>query len=283
MTPPSSFVSYSLCFFSVAVLPLLCPSLRMAPLSSFVSYSLCFFSFAVRCASGVEVRNPISTQDQSKIDDFPKLLALEDCRKSVMGSTADVIPYMDADLRKIAARVWVNDVMFKVVDCDARNILCEAVEKHHSSMLVVGSHGYGAIKSSSSSNIFFAAYSIALVEITHGQGCLRQSEPSVDSWKFNIHSRYLHENRLTGSIPTKLENLTKLHYLELNDILPIGNIPSELGKLTDLFDLNVARNHFEGHISDNLCSCTDLNGLNLSYNDLKGPIPIELSGLAFRQ
>ncbi|KAL6499479.1 hypothetical protein OROGR_027389 [Orobanche gracilis] len=71
--------------------------------------------------------------------------------------TADVIPYVDADLKKIAARVLdkakdtctaksVNDVTFEVVDGDARNVLCEAVEKHHASVLVVGSHGYGAIK-----------------------------------------------------------------------------------------------------------------------------------------
>ncbi|KAL6582609.1 hypothetical protein OROMI_004687 [Orobanche minor] len=40
----------------------------------------------------------------------------------------------------------VNDVIYKVVDGDARNILCEAVEKHNASVLVVGSHGYGAIK-----------------------------------------------------------------------------------------------------------------------------------------
>ncbi|KAI3460809.1 hypothetical protein Pfo_017472 [Paulownia fortunei] len=71
--------------------------------------------------------------------------------------SADVLPYVDMDLRKIAARVLekakeictarsVNDVIFEVVDGDARNVLCEAVEKHHASVLVVGSHGYGAIK-----------------------------------------------------------------------------------------------------------------------------------------
>ncbi|KAL6502815.1 hypothetical protein OROHE_023983 [Orobanche hederae] len=71
--------------------------------------------------------------------------------------TADVIPYVDADLKKIAARVLdkaketctaksVKDVTFEVVDGDARNVLCEAVEKHHASVFVVGSHGYGAIK-----------------------------------------------------------------------------------------------------------------------------------------
>ncbi len=70
---------------------------------------------------------------------------------------ADVLPYLDTDLKKIAARVVekareicrsksVTDVAVDVVEGDARNVLCEAVEKHHASILVVGSHGYGAIK-----------------------------------------------------------------------------------------------------------------------------------------
>ncbi|XVE73316.1 hypothetical protein DITRI_Ditri11bG0108000 [Diplodiscus trichospermus] len=71
--------------------------------------------------------------------------------------TAEVLPHVDADLKKIAARVVekakelclsksVNDAVVEVVEGDARNVLCEAVEKHHASVLVVGSHGYGAIK-----------------------------------------------------------------------------------------------------------------------------------------
>ena len=46
----------------------------------------------------------------------------------------------------ISASLQVSDVIFEVVEGDARNVLCEAVEKHHASVLVVGSHGYGAIK-----------------------------------------------------------------------------------------------------------------------------------------
>ncbi|KAL4603579.1 hypothetical protein ACB092_10G134000 [Castanea dentata] len=87
---------------------------------------------------------------------------------------AEVLPLVEADLKKIAARVVerlgnfaplnrlksrklrfsinspliikVRDVIVEVVEGDARNVLCEAVEKHHASILVVGSHGYGAIK-----------------------------------------------------------------------------------------------------------------------------------------
>ncbi|KAB1202974.1 Universal stress protein A-like protein [Morella rubra] len=70
---------------------------------------------------------------------------------------ADVLPFVEADLKKIAARIIekakefctsrsVHDVTLEVVEGDARNVLCEAVEKYHASVLVVGSHGYGAIK-----------------------------------------------------------------------------------------------------------------------------------------
>ena len=40
----------------------------------------------------------------------------------------------------------VNDATIETVEGDARNVLCDAVERHHATMLVVGSHGYGAIK-----------------------------------------------------------------------------------------------------------------------------------------
>ncbi|KAK4282491.1 hypothetical protein QN277_013861 [Acacia crassicarpa] len=70
---------------------------------------------------------------------------------------ADALPVIDADLRKIAARVVekakktcanksLNDVAVEVVEGDPRNVLCDAVERHDASVLVVGSHGYGTIK-----------------------------------------------------------------------------------------------------------------------------------------
>ena len=58
--------------------------------------------------------------------------------------------------RSVGAYLWkyylmtnfyqVTDPIVEVVEGDPRNVLCEAVEKHHASLLVVGSHGYGAIK-----------------------------------------------------------------------------------------------------------------------------------------
>ncbi|KAK4767024.1 hypothetical protein SAY86_014775 [Trapa natans] len=68
-----------------------------------------------------------------------------------------VLPIIESYLKKIAVLVTdkakklcrsksVHDVVFGVVEGDVRNVLCEAVVKHHASMLVVGSHGYGALK-----------------------------------------------------------------------------------------------------------------------------------------
>lgn len=42
--------------------------------------------------------------------------------------------------------IQVDNVLYEAIEGDPRNVLCEAVEKHHASVLVVGSHGYGAIK-----------------------------------------------------------------------------------------------------------------------------------------
>ncbi|XP_004494374.1 universal stress protein PHOS34 [Cicer arietinum] len=70
---------------------------------------------------------------------------------------AEILPIVDADLKRSAINVIeqakeictnnsVKDIVEEVVEGDARNVLCDAVEKHHASILVVGSHGYGALK-----------------------------------------------------------------------------------------------------------------------------------------
>jgi len=42
--------------------------------------------------------------------------------------------------------VQIDDVSTEVSQGDPRNVLCEAVDKHRASILVLGSHGYGAVK-----------------------------------------------------------------------------------------------------------------------------------------
>ncbi|CAL0302422.1 unnamed protein product [Lupinus luteus] len=70
---------------------------------------------------------------------------------------ADILPIVDSDLKRATTKIVehakelctkksVKDPIVEVVDGDPRNVLCDAVEKHHASILVVGSHGYGPIK-----------------------------------------------------------------------------------------------------------------------------------------
>jgi nucleotide-binding universal stress UspA family protein len=63
---------------------------------------------------------------------------------------------VEADLRKMAEavverarRVCVAGsvhAQIEVVEGEPRHVLCAAAEKHRADLLVVGSHGYGAIK-----------------------------------------------------------------------------------------------------------------------------------------
>ena len=71
-------------------------------------------------------------------------------------AAGDVVRYVEADLRRRAEEVVdrarrlcaANSVqgVVEVIDGEPRFVLCNAVEKHHADLLVVGSHGYGAIK-----------------------------------------------------------------------------------------------------------------------------------------
>ncbi|KAL8262189.1 hypothetical protein R6Q59_026238 [Mikania micrantha] len=69
----------------------------------------------------------------------------------------DILSHVDEDLKKIANRVVerakelcvsksVNDATLEIVEGDPRNVLCDAVERHHATILAVGNHGHGAIK-----------------------------------------------------------------------------------------------------------------------------------------
>ncbi|KAM0843934.1 hypothetical protein ACQ4PT_057391 [Festuca glaucescens] len=68
----------------------------------------------------------------------------------------DVVRYVEEDLRKRADEVVerarslcvANSVegVVEVIDGEPRYVICNAVEKHGADLLVVGSHGYGAIK-----------------------------------------------------------------------------------------------------------------------------------------
>ncbi len=87
-------------------------------------------------------------------------------------------------------------------------------------------------------------------------------------------------NRLKGTIPTELGQLTSLTSLDLNNNRLTGTIPTELGKLISLEKLDFRGNErMSGSIPTELGQLTSLTSLDLCVNDLTGTIPTELGQL----
>jgi hypothetical protein len=92
----------------------------------------------------------------------------------------------------------------------------------------------------------------------------------------------LNSNRLTGTIPDSLMNLTKLKSLHLGSNFltgdfPISIISSKFAK--SLAFINLGGNNFTGIIPPSLAQCENLQIISLERNSFTGPIPSELSKL----
>ncbi|XP_009595892.1 universal stress protein PHOS32-like [Nicotiana tabacum] len=71
--------------------------------------------------------------------------------------TTDMYTMVETDIKKTAQKIidrakelskskGVANVACEILEGDARNVICDAVERHHASLLVMGSHGYGTFK-----------------------------------------------------------------------------------------------------------------------------------------
>ena len=120
----------------------------------------------------------------------------------------------------------------------------------------------------------------SVVKITLHDNALSGSIPSELGKLINLTHLFLNDNSLSGSIPVELGNLTKLTLLFLHNNSLTGSIPVELGNLTKLTNLSLHSNPLGGSIPAELGNLTNLTDLSLYNNSLSGSIPAELGNLA---
>ena len=89
----------------------------------------------------------------------------------------------------------------------------------------------------------------------------------------------LSDNRLRGTIPANLQDLTRLRSLDLAINHLTGPIPTGLGNLSQMDWLRLEGNLLSGPIPASLGNLSKLRGLHLGSNQLTGPIPLELAHL----
>ncbi len=131
---------------------------------------------------------------------------------------------------------------------------------------------------------------VALYEATDGDNWVNNtnwlSDAPLGEWygvttdeNGRVISLQLVSNRLSGSLPSSLGNLTNLTWLDLNGNDFSGELPSSLGNLTNLEVLWLERNRFSGVLPAELGNLTHLVGLDLSSNDFSGSLPSSLGDL----
>lgn len=89
----------------------------------------------------------------------------------------------------------------------------------------------------------------------------------------------LQHNRVRGSFPWFLLNVTTLTALDVSENDFSGSIPVEIGNLRRLGELRMANNSFRGDIPVGITNCGNLKALDLEGNLLAGELPDFLAEL----
>ncbi|GLT64435.1 hypothetical protein SLA2020_369300 [Shorea laevis] len=82
-------------------------------------------------------------------------------------------------------------------------------------------------------------------------------------------------NRLTGSIPFEMGELSQLRSLNLSNNFLTGPIPNSFQNLKNVESLDLSHNKLSGGIPKELAGLTSLSTFSVAYNNLSGRIPFE--------
>eukprot|EP00253_Pinus_taeda_P028348 PITA_28348 len=101
--------------------------------------------------------------------------------------------------------------------------------------------------------------------------------PKIEVWE--VEKIHIGENHLTGTIPSSIQQLSRLSVFDFSHDEIGGKIPPEIGKLANLTYLNLEWNIFNGSIPSTLGRLQKLERLHLDKNKLRGSIPMEIGGI----
>ncbi|KAF3794526.1 putative receptor-like protein kinase [Nymphaea thermarum] len=96
----------------------------------------------------------------------------------------------------------------------------------------------------------------------------------------HLQCRTLEANKLAGTLPPELGNLTMLNRWTLNSNQFTGGLPSTLSKLVNLNDMMIMGTSLEGPLPPSISAMRSLIELDLSFNNLTGQIPPQFSSLS---
>jgi len=116
------------------------------------------------------------------------------------------------------------------------------------------------------------------------------ANPCSDNWQgivcsygtapvFHVIELTLDDMNLAGKIPTSIQNLTRLQYLELMYNHISGPIPDSIGNLTELTHISFNDNLLTGPLPASLGNLTQLKTLIVPANQLSGSIPDSMQHL----
>ncbi|KAF3967072.1 hypothetical protein CMV_008886 [Castanea mollissima] len=80
-------------------------------------------------------------------------------------------------------------------------------------------------------------------------------------------------NRLTGSIPKELGNISTLKSLTLESNMLSGSLPKELGNLINIERLHFTSNYFTGEVPETFAGLTTMKDFRIGDNNFSGKIP----------
>ncbi|CAN0924045.1 Probable LRR receptor-like serine/threonine-protein kinase At3g47570 [Linum grandiflorum] len=104
--------------------------------------------------------------------------------------------------------------------------------------------------------------------------------PSEIQQLVNLEEIVAYTNLLSGTIPQSIGNLRSLKHLYLDNNHLSGYIPSSIGNLTQLIEVSMSNNHLQGQLPESIGNCREIIMLDLAFNNLSGAIPSQVFSLA---